>query len=229
VRTVRLAILLAFTAPTLLASTASADPFVIGAGNGSAFILDFEGDFFRFAGDGFSINQNSIGVFPERLLAPICTFCQPGDTLDMSYTSAGNDVFLGTGNATIGATRFDDVSFRGSLTFDATPITFPSRFLDPFFVFPAAPVTFSGTVRGLVGANEVFAASIIGKGLVGQPFFFNGTAWEWEEGRRNYVFGLEATNPTPEPSTLLMFGFGAAALSRMRRRGTNTHSPNDTL
>jgi hypothetical protein len=227
VKRVRLAIFLAITAPTLLASAASADPFVIGAGNGSTYVMDFEGDFFRFAGDGFAINQTSLGVFPPRVLGPICTFCQPGATLDMSYKSTG-DVFLGTGNATFGSTRFDDVSFHGSLNFEATPVTFPTTFPDPFTVFPRAGFKFTGDVRGLVNGNEVFAVSLIGDGVVLQPYFFNEfrNAWEWEEGRRDYRFGFQPTAPTPEPSTLLMFGVGAAALTRLRTRGATAPRTN---
>jgi hypothetical protein len=65
--------LLAAVAP--VAAPAAADPLPIASGR---YAIDIEGDFFRFAGDGFSLPSVELLTSPAKLFQPRCVQCHAG-------------------------------------------------------------------------------------------------------------------------------------------------------
>jgi hypothetical protein len=184
-------------------------------------IFDFEGDTYLFMGSGFSIQSDpfaNLGLVIDRQTAPTCTFCNAGDTVDLSFHTPG-EVNLGTGSATIGGTSYSDIALRGVLDFAVTPVAFPSS--SDLFVDIKAPLSFTGTIRGLSGGNEVFALDLFGSGTARAPYFFWDAmnAYVSDMGRVTYDFDANST-ATPEPTSLLLLapGLAAGALARRRRR-----------
>lgn len=208
-------------APVMLAvgaSGAAAEPFVVRGAPGSILVLDFEGDFFRFAGDGFAVNQTG----PDNIFhffvrpRPGCDPCSPGDAWDPSFRTDG-EIDLGVGNARFGTVSHPEVRLFGTLDFAATPVTFEPPTNEFFFM--RTPFTFNGQIRGITGGQQVFAADFVGTGTALRVFDPNEDGrWVGGENQFQYRFA-DPSEPVPEPATLLLFGAGAAvAAARKRRR-----------
>jgi hypothetical protein len=199
------------------ASAAAADPLVVRGTNSSILVLDYEGDFFRFAGDGFAINglgsENIFHFFIKP--RPGCDPCVVGDIWDPSFRTDG-EIDLGNGNAQFGAVIHPDLRLFGTLDFDATPVPFEPP-TDEFF-FMRAPFTFNGQIRGLAGGQQVFAVDLVGAGRASRVFDPNEDGrWIGGENQFQYRFA-DAADPVPEPATLLLFGGGAMVAGAIRRR-----------
>jgi len=200
-----------------LPTAVRADPLRL---NGlSHFQLDFEGDFFHFIGGAFDLTgRTQPGEFIPAVHAPTCDPCFPGDVVNLSFRTPG-EVDLGTGQGTVNGLEFSSLSFRASLQFDATPIVFPSLPSDLVgSVSIDAPFRFSGFLRAFAGGNEVFAHSLRGVGTAFERFISDTDAPPFDtgvEGELPYAF--DDLSPVPEPSTMLLVGFGALALHRMRQ------------
>lgn len=210
---------------TLNASSASAEQYVIGVdprGSGSTLALDFEGDMFRFVGEGFTITQDavaSVGLFFPRLSEPSCDPCRPGDIYNPGFRTLG-EVLLGTGRATFGSTTYADLTFYGTLDLDVSPLSFPDPGGDGFRL--STPFAFNGSLRGAAGNAQAFAGGFTGRGLV-LRLFDRSDDGRYFGGENQTIFMFEATDPAavPEPATMLLVGAGAsiAALARRRRPG----------
>lgn len=200
------------------ASRAAADPLVVRGSASSIVVLDFEGDFFRLAGDGFAVNLTG----PDNLFhfivspRPGCDPCTPGDVWDPSFRTNG-EIDLGSGNAQLGTVSHSDVTLFGTLDFAATP----QRFEPPTneFFFMRAPFTFNGQIRGVAGGQQVFAANFLGTGTAFRVFDPTDSGkWIGGENQFQYRFA-DPSQPVPEPATMLLFGTGAAiAAARHRAR-----------
>ena len=97
----------------------------------------------------------------------------------------------------------------------------------------SAPFTYSGTILGFLekpltrgsDALPVFATSLVGRGLASAAFTFvdlEGLGPTFTATDLRYDFA--ATEPVPEPATIVLVGSGAAALVP-RRRAPRRRSP----
>jgi hypothetical protein len=202
-----------------VASEVRADPLVIRGSDSSFLILDFEGDFFRFAGDGFAVNLTGPSNLSHFLVQPRpgCDPCMSGDVWDPSFHTNG-EIELGFGNAQFGTESHPDVTLFGTLNFAATPVPFepPSN----EFFFMRSPFTFAGQIRGVAGGQSAFAADFVGAGTAFRVFD-RADGGKWVGGENQFQYRFADPEPVPEPATLLLFGSGsalAAAIKRRRRR-----------
>ena len=114
--------LLALTAFSLsVPSPARADAVTVTSG---VFRIGVEFDNFRFTGNGFDL----IGALPPQehipgVLAPVCFACQPGDIVDFSFRTTGEQ-FAGSGRAAFMGVWYTDVFYLAQLSFAATPLPF---------------------------------------------------------------------------------------------------------
>jgi hypothetical protein len=206
----------------MLASSASgavADPLVVRGSASSFVVLDFEGDFFRLAGNGFAVNLTGPDNLSHFIVSPRpgCDPCRPGDVWDPSFRTAG-EIELGAGNAQFGAVSHSAVTLFGALDFAAIP----QRFQPPTneFFFMRAPFTFNGRIRGVAGGQEVFAEDFLGAGTAFRVFDPT-SAGKWVGGENQFQYRFaDSSQPVPEPTTLLLVGTGAAiAAARRPRKG----------
>ena len=207
---------------------AFADPIVVGPLDPlSTVTFDYEGDGFRLTGQGFSAQTvlDTWGFNIPRVQPESCVICAAGDTLNPGFHTPG-EVDLWHGSATIGATTYSDVAFRGSFDFQVAPISFPTM-TDQYY-FPQLPFTFTGVLRGFSAGQEVFAQSLTGSGTTRQTFFrFADTVYEGryqdEYGNRAFVFANDSA-PVPEPATMILLGTGLAGVIARTRRSRSKAS-----
>ena len=192
----------------------------------SHFQLDFEGDLFHFVGSSFDLRgRTETGVFIPRVHAPSCDPCFPGDLVNLSFRTIG-EVDLGTGDGTVNGLDFQSLTYRGSLQFDVTPVVFPAIPPDHIGGFPiSAPFRFSGFLRAFEGDDEIFAHALRGIGVAHESFISDNGLPPFDtgvEGETPYPF--DDPTPVPEPSTAVLVGLGAVALSRVRRSVARTET-----
>jgi hypothetical protein len=211
------------------ASTVRAEPYVVGS-NGS-LTLDFEGDGFLFDGSGFAVytlpnmSGNFGPYFTDGSPGFRCDPCRTGDVFDPSFRTNG-EILLGDGAATFGGTTYARATLYGTLNFSATPLLFPASTSEGLVV--QTPFSFTGTVRGLDGGTELFAAGFTGTGNVRRFFDRNEFTGAYGAGENHITFLFEgpAPAPVPEPATLLLFGSGlGAVLARSRSKAKAAPGP----
>lgn len=209
------------TVLTLTASSAAAESFVVRGAPGSWIIFDFEGDFFKLAGDGFAISGREPfnGDIP-RIMESGCILCGPGDVVDPSFRTPGDLVTIGNGEgtATIGGTSYSNLVYQGWFDVDADPVPFPDTTAGGLFVH--TPFVFTGFLRAFQSNSQpLFEVDLKGHGIAAMPFILRNEdgLYELEEGRLDYLF-TDPAAPVPEPTTMLLIGSGLAGIAAARRR-----------
>jgi hypothetical protein len=176
-------------------------------------------------GDGFSLTS----LFPSIGPFTLCTSgCFPGDVISPStvFGAESFDFLLGTGFATVDGTTYGtaiagqgSVLFRGTLSFDASPVVIPTP-TGAALPRATSPFVLTGTIAGFQrfdATTPLFSVDVFGSGLatlVLEPL---------ENGPPGTLFfraiRYDIVDPVPEPATLLLFGGGLAGLLMRRRHG----------
>lgn len=213
-----------------LPTAAAADPLRVTAGQ---FNIDHEGDWYTFSGSGFDVKLSfdpadpfvNYGLWVEKVWnAGTCFIpmrdetCVLGESLDVSFTTPG-ETAMGIGDATIGGTSYEDVSIRGSLDFDVTPIPLTAGIEEDFNAM-RSPFVFTALIRGLSNGTELFTLSLTGSGRIYMPLYREGSQFFGEEGKVVYQF--EDVAATPEPASVLLVVSGIGGLLARRRRHSAT-------
>ncbi len=200
-----------------LASRAVADPVIVQSG---ALEESEDGAYYTVAGTGFDIHGYWLGVLPFADLGPYrtCYPCAPGSTIDVNSQITGS---LGQGSATVNGVSYSALSYAGTFTFTAPPVTAPSS-ASPDRVPYSEPFSFTGQFSAFASGvgTPLFTTSFAGTGLA--QFVVAGVSAP--SGLNMYVLpGLayqfsSTASPTPEPMTLWLLGAGLVLVGGRWRR-----------
>jgi PEP-CTERM motif len=202
--------------PLTVPAPLRADPLTLGPS--SFLVLDIDAHFYRFLGSSFDIRETEL-MFILGQLGPTCFNCRTGDIVDLSFRT-GADVSLGAGEGVINGVAFPELTFRGSLDFQAPAVSFPNVDVTEDFIRITPPFVFGGFFRALAGGTEVFANELRGVGTASVLYErLDAETFIPDEGAIVYSF-RQATEPAPvpEPSTMLLVGLGAVGIRRFIRR-----------
>ncbi|HMF61247.1 MAG TPA: PEP-CTERM sorting domain-containing protein [Vicinamibacterales bacterium] len=179
------------------------------------YIADPAGDVFNLVGPVIELHQNAGFVTPKDS-STTCEACMAGDVVNLSFRhppldSAGFTRFvdLGSGDGRIGDQTYPELTFSGSLKFNATPLTFPD--IDDPFVVIATPFTFRGWVRTSTTPGPFHGGTefrLRGVGTARSGFIKDGDVYR-PSGTIAYDF---ETAPVPEPATMFLLSTGLSAL-----------------
>jgi hypothetical protein len=157
-----------------------------------------------FIGSGFDIGCAALA-------------CVPGQHLEMNNGSGG-PVRLGIGNVYYHGTPFNDVAFTGQWRFLSRGANAP-RDGSPTWS-PRVPFTFFGTLTGTspasLGPPDVFSVHVRGNGVAHADLLLEDPGYAFAPGG-TFTYKFNGSSVTPEPSSLLLIGTGAAVAWKRRR------------
>jgi hypothetical protein len=218
-------------ATVLLASTllgawpAAAEPILIRTGGVGFDIGDPPG--LGLMADGFSLSSH----FPSIASFQLCTSpCFSGDVIAPStiFGTASREFGLGTGIATVDGTTYGtsiggpgSVAFRGTLSFEASPVVIP-MLPAAGFLRVTSPFVVTGNIAGfqtLDPTSPLFTVDVFGSGIATLVL---GPHPSGPAGALSFrAVQYDILDPVPEPATIVLCGSGLAGLLLRRRRGTN--------
>ncbi len=172
--------------------------------------------FFTLEGDNFFFTGGFDGVFGSYGLA--CDFCAPGTPVELDSDFRMNQ---GHGSAVVNGTTYPSIWFDGMTVSFQTPTTLITGAESRLLI---VPFTFEGLVQFfaidpfLEPSDAIFSTSLAGTGRAIASFHYRADIDVFDANPEiRYEFGATA-DPVPEPATLLLCGFGTAALGMIRRR-----------
>jgi hypothetical protein len=203
-----------------MSAAVEADPIRVHTGSMGFDTGDPSG--FRFEGEELLLT----GVFQQASRQPAtdCLPCLPGTAINLSSVFGGElrGFNLGQGTAaTIGGTTFVEpgsqpIALFGTFVFDAPSVNVPA-ITDDAGVILTAPFSFSGRVAGF-RETELFEINLDGQGNVFFGLVPRGSSYTFAF----LQYRFEASEPIPEPATVLLCGTALGGLwlrGRVKRRG----------
>lgn len=206
-------------------SVVRADPILV-TGGFMASSINISEAMVRMQGDDFFLN---VGV--EGFFSPLRTSCSPcvGEQDINLGGEFGNPV--GGGSARVNGVDYPTIFIDGMTGTFTTPDT-TLDFTDTQLV--TVPFQYSGRVNGFLVnpfvegfTDPVFSIDLLGSGTASAVIFAvveEGTTF-YSLSEIRYDFEPAGPAPIPEPATMLLCGFGTAALAVMRRRREGTGIP----
>jgi hypothetical protein len=198
---------------TIGATAAFADPIrIVTAGD---FFSGNDDTGFNFGGTDFHFQVT------QPLDAVVsCTPCTPGTPINLSSTVAVSGWQAGT--ATIDGQTYDSVFFSGSLNFQAGSVIAPGGDAS---ILLFSPFTFTGSLAGFADASltgtPLFSTNLVGGGASpGTVALFSNEVVSTGLSLNQVDYHFDTASPTPEPSSMLLLGAGAAWLAARRRTGS---------
>jgi len=198
-----------------------ADPVVITSG--SAEINGVARLSYNLVGENFSVM--TIGNGDEgNSSAAQCHPCGSGMTIGAGGFFVGTS--LGSGNAIVNGTTFNNIGFLGTFNIGSGPIVLPVGTSDLTFV---VPFTLTGDITGCLPDNtscltHVFSTTLVGQGIATLKLHFDGTfggvsAYSFQ----SLTFEFQDPAAVPEPMTITLvatglIGLGAKLRWRAKRR-----------
>jgi hypothetical protein len=200
---------------------ALADPVTVTGGHVTA---QMTGGTFTLTGDGFYLSgAPTVPGYASGIWE--CTPCRASDRLNLSLSSSAGGSFDSGLPGDFEHVHYDQTWLAGHLAFTAPDMT--SAILDEGLTSISMPFTFFGELANYEsyasrarGSVPLFIATFTGSGIATAHFRGpvadpNGALFFAD--RITYDFAPAAPSPTPEPSSVLLFGTGAAGLLARRR------------